>query len=250
MFDVLTDLLLPSGCAGCPGPRGPLCDRCRTALARPRPHRPDPDPPGLPALAVAGAYAGPVRAAVLAYKERSRRDLVRVLGAALAAAVREALHGRPVPPVVRLVPVPSARSTARQRGGQHVERLAATAARVMRRDGVPARVTPTLRLVAGRSDSATLTAAERSRAAVGKFEADLPDLPPECADQVLWVVVDDIVTTGSTLAAACRALADRGVTVAAAAAVAATQRWNGALQIEHGQSFCTRGNQAKDPSSV
>ena len=109
--------------------------------------------------------------------------------------------------------------------------------------------TPVLRLVAGRSDSATLTAAERSRAAVGKFEADLSGLPPEAADQVLWVVVDDIVTTGSTLAAACRALRDRGVAVAATAAVAATQRWNGALQAGHGQSFCSGENQAKGRSS-
>src|SRR3954447_19662994 len=99
MFEVLTDLLLPSRCVGCPDPHGPLCSRCRGPLAHPRLHRPDPDPPGLPLLAVASAYAGPIRAAVLAYKERSRHDLARVLGAGLAAAVDEVLRGLSQPVV-------------------------------------------------------------------------------------------------------------------------------------------------------
>jgi predicted amidophosphoribosyltransferase len=173
MFDALTDVLLPSRCAGCTAPRGPLCTRCRAGLVRPRPHRPDPDPPGLPPLAVAGAYAGPVRDAVLAYKERCRRDLAGPLGSALAAAVREVVSDRLRPgDVVLLVPVPSAAAVARRRGGQHVDRLAAVAARALRRRGVPAGLTPVLRLRGASSDTAELTAAERSRAAVGKFQAD------------------------------------------------------------------------------
>jgi len=237
MLDILSGLLLPSRCVGCPDPQGPLCARCRAALDRCHRHRPDPEPPGLPPLAVAAAYAGPARAAVLAYKERSRRDLTRVLGAALAAAVAEVLADRLRPAaVVRLVPVPSAASAARRRGGQHVDRLAAMAARVLRRSGVKVGVAAVLRVRSGPSDSAELTAAERSRAAVGKFEADLARLRGCGSEPGLWIVVDDIVTTGSTLAAACRALSRHKVVVAGAAAVAATHRWHGVFESRYGRS--------------
>src|SRR5829696_1014630 len=137
------DLLLPSRCVGCPDPQGPLCASCRRPLAHPRLHRPDPDPPGLPLLAVASTYAGPVRAAVLAYKERSRRDLARVLGAGLAGAVGEVLLGLSQPVMaVHLVPVPSVATAARRRGGQHVHRLAGVAARLLRAAGITATVSP------------------------------------------------------------------------------------------------------------
>ena len=176
---------------------------------------------------------------MLAYKERSRLDLARVLGVALAAAVREVLrHQSPRPAaVVRLVPVPSAAPVARRRGGQHVDRLAAVAARVLRGGGIRASVAPVLRVGRERPDTATLTAAERSRAATGKFQADLGRSAEAVADRVQWVVVDDVVTTGSTLAAACRALRDGGLTVLAAAAVAATQRWHRASAVGYGQSL-------------
>ncbi len=237
MFDALIDVLLPSRCAGCAAPRGPLCTRCQAGLGPAGPHRPDPDPPGLPPLAVAGAYAGPVRDAMLAYKERSRRDLAGPLGAALAAAVREVVSDRLRPGgVVLLVPVPSAASVARRRGGQHVDRLAAVAAPALRRRGVPAALTRVLRLRSGSSDSAELTAAERSRAAVGKFHVDPARVRSASADGVLWVVVDDVVTTGSTLLAASRALRAGGVEVAGTAAVVATRRRHPERALKHEES--------------
>jgi len=48
VLSVLADLALPSRCAGCSAARGPVCVRCLQAITRPRSHRPDPAPPGLP----------------------------------------------------------------------------------------------------------------------------------------------------------------------------------------------------------
>ena len=221
VISVLADLAFPSRCVGCSDSRGPMCARCRLALSRPRLHRPEPVPVGLPPLTVAGAYAGPVRASLLAYKERGRRDLGGVLSAALAGAVADLVRTAPRPLV--LVPVPSVAAAARARGGQHVQRLADGAARTLRRRGIPARVAPILAVTADRPDTAGLSAIERGLAAVGKYglrrgwSAALPR-----SGRV--VIVDDLVTTGNTMAAAAAALRDAGVRVAGGAAVAGTQR--------------------------
>jgi hypothetical protein len=79
-------------------------------------------------VVVAADYAGVVRTCLLAYKERGRRDLTRPLAVALAAAVAEFGHGP-----VWLISIPSADAVARRRGGQHVERLARHAVRILRR---------------------------------------------------------------------------------------------------------------------
>jgi predicted amidophosphoribosyltransferase len=233
MFTALYDLVLPSRCAGCPAPGAALCPACAAALVAPFRHAPTPPPPGLPAVWAAGRYAGAVRAALLAYKERGRRDLAAVLGGALARAVRECGRERAGPPAragggraagavrLALVPVPSRAVAARRRGGDHVRRLADRAVAVLQGAGVDARVLPVLRLARARRDSAGLDAAGRARNVAGGFVAIISGETDRTWQVVL---VDDLVTTGSTLADAARALRVAGLAPVAAATVAATFR--------------------------
>ncbi|TFV87744.1 ComF family protein, partial [Blastococcus sp. CT_GayMR16] len=79
----LADLVLPRTCAGCGLPGSILCRRCAALLAVPRPATPRRVPWGFPPTAAAGAYSGPVRPAVNAFKERGRAELARPLGTAL-----------------------------------------------------------------------------------------------------------------------------------------------------------------------
>ncbi|MYU62709.1 ComF family protein, partial [Streptomyces sp. SID69] len=129
----LTDLVLPTDCAGCGAPRTTLCARCRTALAgsAPRRVRPRPEPAGLPAVYASAPYAEAVRALLLAHKERGALTLTGALGAALAGAVRAGLDasaGTGTSGTVVLVPVPSARWAVRARGHDPVRRMALAAA--------------------------------------------------------------------------------------------------------------------------
>ncbi|HEX6873374.1 MAG TPA: ComF family protein [Micromonosporaceae bacterium] len=222
----LVDLVLPTECAGCDAPAGlsGICADCVEALATsPEPTRPDPAPPGLPPCFTAGWYDGVRREVILSYKERGRRGVVGRLADALADTIVAALGPDFTGPVV-LVPVPSTAAAIRARQGDHMLRLARRAARRMRRSGIPATVATPLRALP-KEDSAHLDRQARARVAGSAFAvrpARLPSLR-DIADTGVIAVVDDVLTTGSTLAAVARLLFAHGVPVAFGATVAATR---------------------------
>ncbi|MGS2618918.1 ComF family protein [Micromonospora sp. LZ34] len=220
----LADLVLPATCAGCrehrPGLRHGVCPECAGQLQvlRPRPVRPTPAPPGLPPCVALGPYAGPLRETLLAHKEHGRHRLARPLGGLLAEAVATALGGtRPVTPV----PVPDTAAAARARYGDHLGRLARHCAHRLRRAGWPVRVRRPLRALP-RPDSVTLDSAGRAAAAESAFRVRSRVAP--VAEGTAVVVLDDIVTTGATLAAVSRALAATGLSPAVAVVLAATEK--------------------------
>lgn len=226
LADVL-DLVLPADCPGCgaAGAARPLCRTCLLALAGARPHPtvPDPPPPGLPPCTTLGRYEGVLRELLLSYKERGRIGLAAPLGHRLADVVAAAV---PAGPCVRLVPVPATAAAARARHGDHVHRLARHAARRLRHTGRTATVHRALRAVRSMPDSTELSAAGRARRARDAFRpapAGLARLAPSSRAGPV-VLVDDIVTTGATLAATARVLRSAGVPVAAAVVLAATRR--------------------------
>lgn len=206
----LVDLVLPRACAGCGSPAALLCPTCGDALDALLPSRavPDPCPPGLPRTWAAGPYAGPLRAALLAHKERGRLALTSPLGVLLAGAV-EQLRAGPA----WLVPVPSARATVRARGHDHALRLARAAAGAT--GGRAAALLVPARAVA---DQSGLGTAGRAANLAGALRTRGP------LDGLVVVVVDDVVTTGAILVEAARALREGGATVRGCAVVAATQR--------------------------
>ncbi|MGW2685986.1 phosphoribosyltransferase family protein [Streptomyces sp. NPDC001414] len=202
----LTDLVLPAECGGCGTPRTVLCPECRAALsgAVPRRVRPVPEPRGLPAVYAAAAYADEVRAALLAHKERGALALAGALGAALAGAVRA---GRPGIGPALLVPVPSAPWAVRARGHDPVRRIALAAAAELRRTGVPARVVPVLRQRRAVADQSGLNSRQRLANIEGALEVVAGGARLLAGGRV--VLVDDLVTTGATLAEAARAVRER-----------------------------------------
>ena len=229
----VVDLVLPSACAGCGAERVVLrfgvCPHCVTALEALRPYAtaPEPSPAGLPPVVAVGAYAGVLRGALLAYKEKGRHRLARPLGALLATAVVRAATDAGGGRGTRLLvlPVPSTAAAVRQRHGDHMARLAAHAVRRLRIAGWHADVVQPLR-ASPRADSALLGAADRAAAAESSLRirrGGVRSLSRLVRIGGTLVVVDDIVTTGATLAAVTRRLDEVNLQVAGAAVLAATR---------------------------
>lgn len=171
-----------------------------------------------------GAYRGALRAALLAYKEHGRRDLADPLGAALAAgllALPPGVGGAALPASAGLclVPAPSRWSAAARRGGQHMALLAGRAAAALAGAGVATAVAPALRMAAGVADSVGLDRAARQANLTGGVLLRRAGLPA-CGTPV--ILVDDVVTTGSTVAACATALLQAGTEVTAIVALAAS----------------------------
>lgn len=262
LWATLVDLVAAKDCGGCEGtpPRkSPLCLRCLETLGDERPRRVAAAVAGVPRAFAVTRYEDPVRTMLIAYKERGRADLRPVLGRALACALAEVLGTVPPGVAFVLVPVPSTRSSVRRRGADTTADLARSAALVLRETaGADVRVVPALRHARRVADQAGLVYAERAANLAGALAVRRrglrhlaragavrdPGVGPGSAAAggaaaagrrtsggrsgpvpvtPVVVLVDDIVTSGASLAEAARALRARGVAVGAAATVAAAR---------------------------
>lgn len=197
-------LFLPVDCAGCGSPDRALCDACRLEVAG--------RPPRVRLVAgvrtdAAFEYEGLVRTLLLEVKLRSRVDLAPPLARRFGALVRRALAEAPADAVLLRVP-PSARG-ARRRGFDPVVLF-------LRRGRAPVGRALVRSRGARASGQKELGAADRVAATVGTLRA-------VGVTGRTVVLVDDVVTTGVTLAEAVRAVRAAGGTVVRCVAVASVE---------------------------
>lgn len=212
---VLLDLLLPPVCPGCGREGRILCEDCAAWLARRRDEPPGvpfglpwPLPPGLVQLEWCAAFSGPVRAAIHAHKYRGERRLAGPLGEALADRWRRAGAGGDF---VAHVPVHGSRH--KERGFDQAQDLARACGRSLH---LPAEAV--LERAERTAAMHALGRAERAANVGGAFRVR-PGLERLVRGRHV-VLVDDVLTTGATMAGCAAALRSAGARAVAGLVVA------------------------------
>jgi ComF family protein len=200
LLDALA-VLSPVDCAGCGSADRALCDECLLEL------QPAVTPRTLPdgsTVYTALRYEGVARTTLLALKEGGRTDVARALGVSLSAALERVAR-----PDSEFLAVPASRAARRRRGYDPVALLC-------RKAGfAPARV---LRATRATASQKTLGSAGRAHNLHESMSARFP------LGGRRFILVDDVVTTGATLAEAARAVREAGGEVVGRAALAFTPR--------------------------
>ncbi|HEX2196871.1 MAG TPA: phosphoribosyltransferase family protein [Actinomycetota bacterium] len=185
----MLDLAGPPRCASCGLLGHVLCARCRDGIVACPPLD---APPPLARLVAGCLYEGAARELVLALKLRGlRRSAGPLVDALCASAWRDGVTGDVV------TWVPGNRPEARRRGFDHAEVIARAAAA---RLGLPA--VRLLSLVAAKADQTSLSAAQRREGPKDAFVAR--------AVHARVVLVDDVMTTGTTICTCAGALRRAG----------------------------------------
>lgn len=184
----MLDLLLAPRCAGCDAAGAWLCRDCHDAC----------EPEHRGRVHAAGTYGGPLRRAIQRFKYGGERALASELGALVAARVAADLARGVAIDVV--VPAVSHVARVRERG---YDQAALLGAHVAASCGLPLRA-PLRRVRAG-TPQVELDRAARAKNVRGAFISEAGSLTG-----LRVALIDDVATTGATLAAATGAIRAAG----------------------------------------
>lgn len=214
----LKSLVFDSSCITCGARKQEFCGRCKEEW------RSNPKQVTGESFKVFSSitYNEVAKRVVLSAKENSLRTARNLIVSEIKVNVEKlCLSEATLPREVLLVPIPSSARAKRRRGGDFILEISRAISAELNRELNGIRFTSSSLLKMSRKilDQTELTQSQRELNLSGAFKIaqDFFTVKP-------IIIIDDVITTGSTLREAVRALKERNLTVLGAATACASQR--------------------------
>lgn len=239
VFKTMVNLILPVGCAGCDLPDCVLCDDCASMFKE---WHKD------PLISVmcgniysCSTYVGFVRKSLLCWKDHSNQLLDKpfsyLVSQLMIKVISDYENSRNsyensyesncenncentdenIIENLIIVPIPSSSKSQRKRGRKHMDPIAKYVSKNLKEYGINARVVKAIKMGKIKVKSVQVKGSRgRSLRTTKGFLVDTRIVPKGCK----VILLDDIITTGSTMKNCVEALKDCGITVFACFAIA------------------------------
>lgn len=209
VFEEFLNLVLPAVCVLCQNKGSPLCFACQTVFSGPALEAKRTDFSGLSLNGFAVCqYSKPVATLIHELKENSQTFLASAMAQRMTKTLLVGLNQNHLTDFISLIPIPSKKNSYQKRGFNPSLLLAKKiTAELGREKHMKVQVENCLKLNRQVLDQASLVGRGRRQNLVGAMS-----LVRQPRGQQIWLV-DDVVTTGSTLLEAARCLLESGLRV-------------------------------------
>lgn len=241
LWKSITKLLLPRGCAGCNKPDEILCDTCKNSLSNIY----SKDFPGSEygKLYACGLYENNVRKAILLWKDHNdvecdtpfsnlisslalnviSNSKLKIANTSSSTHSNTSTHSRRSSSKhsaeILIIPMPSSKKSSRKRGRKHVLPLAKAIASNLKNNKINARVCCAIQMRKNVSNKSVQTSGIKGRA---ERTTHAFNVTKSLVKGKKVIIVDDIVTSGSTMTNCAISLRKSGAEVLTGFALAIT----------------------------
>ena len=211
----LKDLIYPVICMICNTPGESICTNCRIPWLR----QPKKSKIEKVDLYFAANYTPESSQLILAAKERGNKDAIDLLASAISNSIQIAIYELKITSPINLVTIPSKNLAIRRRGRDHISELALIVINQLKKVSIESSYQPLLSITRKVKDQSGLNSQQRSENIKGAYIVKNSLIP-----QGEVILIDDLITTGSSIQEGIRALKAAEIAVSAVTTACAVGR--------------------------
>ena len=164
-------------------------------------------------------YTSKTASVILAAKEGNDLKSTALLASAISESIALSITDLGLSNLITLISIPSAPSSIRRRGRDHINTLAEYVLKDLHQKSITAYYLPILFQKKSIRDQSQLSSQQRIENTKGKFSVKSCEIP-----QGAVYLIDDLITTGASMLEGVRALSEAKITIAAGVTACAVGR--------------------------
>jgi predicted amidophosphoribosyltransferase len=208
-------LIFPLLCIIWPAPGFKICPTCNKAWSTsPKKSRIDQIP-----LYFTTEYAEDIGTLLLLAKESGNKTAIDILTTALVGSIMFLISETKIEFPINIIPIPSSKRAIRKRGRNHIEELCEVVIIKLLNNSISAQKVPVIHHNKIIKDQSNLNRSQRLQNL--KNACTFSGVLPNTGSTIL---LDDVVTTGSSISEALRALSEAKITILGAVTACAVER--------------------------